>query len=348
MARAAFSHPVSAASRLQDAWLSRGPLAWLLLPLSWLYRLVAAAHRACYRSGLIPPARLPVPVVVVGNLIVGGAGKTPTTMAVVNMLRQRGYTPGIVSRGYGRSNASPLLVGRHTSATDAGDEPLLMHLRTAAPVAVGARRADAARLLLGAHPRIDVIVSDDGLQHWQLARDAQVIVFDERGGGNGWVLPAGPLRQAVPRSVPPQSVVLYNAPRASTALPGHLARRRIAGLLPLAHWWAGHPASLHAVHELQQQPVLAAAGMARPQRYFEMLRALGLDIETLPLPDHYAYASLPWPASTADVIVTEKDAVKLQPGAVGSTRVWVATLDFEIDAAFAEQLLRWLPPPPTS
>lgn len=339
---------MSAASRLQEAWLSRGALAWLLLPLSWLYRLVAAIRWACYRTGLSRSYRFPVPVVVVGNLIVGGAGKTPTTMAVVRLLQQRGYNPGIVSRGYGRAEGSPLLVDRDTPPSESGDEPLLMHLRAAVPVAVGTNRVDAARLLLAAHPRVDLIVSDDGLQHWRLARDAQVLVFDERGGGNGWVLPAGPLREAVPRVVPPRSVVLYNASRPTTPLPGHLASRRLGGIVSLADWWAGRPATLDAVPELRQRAVLAAAGMARPQRYFEMLRQLGLSIETLPLPDHYPYATLPWPPSTLDVVVTEKDAVKLQPGTVGSTRVWVATLDFETDAAFAEQLLQWLPPSPTS
>jgi tetraacyldisaccharide 4'-kinase len=315
---------------------------------SWLYRLIIALRRASYRTGLLRTHRLPVPVIVVGNLIVGGAGKTPTTMAVIEMLKQRGRTPGIISRGYGRSQETALLVRRDMPASAAGDEPLLMHLRTAAPVAVGADRVAAARVLLGAHPEVDVLVSDDGLQHWRLARDAQVIVFDERGGGNGWVLPAGPLREPVPRSVPPRSVVLYNATRASTPLAGHLASRRLAGLASLADWWAGRPATLAPVRELQGRTVLAAAGMARPQRYFEMLRALGLSLDTLPLPDHHPYTTLPWPATTADVIVTEKDAVKLRPDATGATRVWVATLDFEIDAAFAEQLQQWLPPAPTS
>lgn len=339
---------MSAATHLQQAWLTRGPLAWLLLPVSALYRLLVTLRRTGYRTGVMRTHRLPVPVIVVGNLIVGGAGKTPTTMAVVQMLRQRGHTPGIISRGYGRSDNAALLVHRDTPPTAAGDEPLLMHLRTAAPVAVGADRVAAGRMLLAAHPDVDVLVSDDGLQHWRLARDAQVIVFDERGGGNGWVLPAGPLREPVPRTVPPRSVVLYNATRASTPLAGHLARRRLAGLVPLDDWWAARPATLDAVSELQGRAVLAAAGMARPQRYFEMLRALGLSIDTLSLPDHYPYSDLPWPATTADVIVTEKDAVKLRPGTTGATRVWVATLDFEIDAAFAEQLQQWLPPAPTS
>jgi tetraacyldisaccharide 4'-kinase len=339
---------VPAASTLQEAWLTRGALAWLLWPLSWLYRTVVALRRAAYRIGLLRSHRLPVPVIVVGNLIVGGAGKTPTTMALVELLRAHGHQPGIVSRGYGRSTAAPQLVTRETPVNAAGDEPLLMHLRTGAPVAVGTDRVAAGRLLIEAHPGLTVIVTDDGLQHWRLARDAQVIVFDERGGGNGWVLPAGPLREPVPRAVPERSLVLYNAPRPSTALPGHLAQRRLRGLVPLEGWWAGEPAVPEVFASLQGREVIAAAGMARPQRYFEMLRAQGLQIAELPLPDHDPFTTLPWPHTAHHVIVTEKDAVKLRPGHMGQTKVWVATLDFEIDAAIARQLLPWLLPAPTT
>jgi tetraacyldisaccharide 4'-kinase len=335
---------VPASSTLQQAWLSHGAIACLLWPLSCLYRSVVALRRTGYRTGLLRTHRLPVPVLVVGNLIVGGAGKTPTTMAVIELLRAHGHRPGILSRGYGRSSGVPQLVTRDTPAGDAGDEPLLMHLRTDAPTAVGADRVAAGRLLLQQHPELTVLVCDDGLQHWRLARDAQLIVFDERGGGNGWLLPAGPLREPVPDTVPPRSLVIYNASRASTALPGHLAQGRLRGLVPLADWWAGRPGTAEAFAALRGRAVVAAGGMARPQRYFEMLRAQGLQVDELPLPDHHPFDTLPWPATTGDVVVTEKDAVKLRPERMGATRVWVATLDFEIDAAIARQLLPWLTP----
>jgi tetraacyldisaccharide 4'-kinase len=336
---------VSFASQLQAAWLDRGWLARLLLPASWLYRALLCLRASGYRLGVRRAERLPVPVVVVGNLVAGGAGKTPTTIALIQLLRERGFTPGIVSRGYGRASTKSALVDRGTPASSVGDEPLLMHLRTGAPVAVGTDRAEAGRLLLRAHPEVDLLVSDDGLQHLRLARDAQVIVFDERGAGNGWLLPAGPLREPVPSAVPPRSVMLYNAPAPSTPLHGHLARRRLVGLSSLSAWRAGHPATMEALAQLQGHPVLAAAGLARPQRFFDMLRSLGLSITELPLPDHHDFAALPWPADTAEVVVTEKDAVKLTPDAMGRTRVWVATLDFELDAVFAAELLQWLPSP---
>lgn len=334
---------MSAASQLQAAWLRRGGLARALLPLSWLYLALISLRAACFRLRLMRSVRLPVPVVVVGNLVAGGAGKTPTTIALVQLLRERGFAPGIVSRGYGRHSDNIVLLNRDTPVHEAGDEPLLLHLRSGVPVAVGADRVAAGQALLRAHPAVNIVVSDDGLQHQRLARDAQVIVFDERGAGNGWLLPAGPLREPVPATVPPRSVVLYNATSPSTALRGHLATRRLTGLVPLAEWSQGRAAKPEAFAELKGRSVLAAAGLARPQRFFEMLRAQGLSITELPLPDHHDFATLPWPADTAEVVVTEKDAVKLRPDAIGSTRVWVATLDFELSPAFASELMQWLP-----
>ena len=325
-----------------------------LWPAAALFGALTALRRTLYRIGWLRATTLPVPVVVVGNLIAGGAGKTPTVMAVVHLLRARGHVPGIVSRGHGRRPAGCLLVQRATKAEQCGDEPLLLHLRTGAPVCVGRDRVAGARMLLAHHPLVDVIVSDDGLQHLALARTAQVLVFDARGVGNGWLLPAGPLRERLPLRVPPRTVVLYNAPTASTALPGSLVHGRLAGVVPLAGWWRGEPASMIALGELGAlaesggAPVVAAAGLANPQRFFTMLSQAGLRITPLPLPDHYAYpagAALPWPADTTDVVVTEKDAVKLAPAAMGATRVWVATLDFCPDAAFDAALLALLPAP---
>ena len=323
----------------------RGPLARAMLPLAAVFGALAALRRGLYRVGPLPTHALPVPVVVVGNLITGGAGKTPTVIAVVGLLRRHGYMPGIVSRGHGGSHAGALEVTRDMSATRTGDEPLLMHLRTAAPLVVGRDRVAAARELLGRHPQVDVIVSDDGLQHLALARTAQVIVFDERGGGNGWLLPAGPLREKLPNALPPRSLIVYNAAAPSTPLPGTLAQRRLAGVVPLRDWWVGKAASRDALDALRGRPLVAAAGLAHPERFFAMLREAGLRFDPLPLPDHHDYAALPWPPGTADVVLTEKDAIKLDPDRSGATRIWVAPLDFELDAAFESALLALLPPP---
>jgi tetraacyldisaccharide 4'-kinase len=307
-----------------------------------LFRTLVVTRNTFYALRLRKPLPLPVPVVVVGNLIAGGAGKTPTVMAVVRRLQAAGRSPAIISRGYGRAGNAPTIVEvEHDSpATQTGDEPLLLRLRLNVPVFVGADRVAAARAALAAHPQVDVLVSDDGLQHLRLPRTAQVVVFDERGAGNGWMLPAGPLREPLTRLPPPRTVVLYNAPQASTAWTGHLAQRRLAGLVDLAGWWAGRPATMASLKLLaaNETPVIAAAGVSRPERFFGMLRAAGLAITPLPLPDHHAYATLPWPADAPDVIVTEKDAVKLRAERFGSvpsaTRIWVAPLDFCGDTAF--------------
>jgi len=326
-------------------WLTRGVIARLLLPLAWIFGAIVALRHGLYRVHLLRMHRVDVPVVVVGNLVAGGAGKTPVVLALIEVLRARGYTPGIVSRGYGGRVDGVLVLDGQTSAAQAGDEPTLLHRRSGAPVAVGRDRLAAARALRLAHRNVDVIVSDDGLQHLRLARDAQLIVFDERGVGNGWLMPAGPLRDALPDHLPPRTLVVYNAGAASTALPGTLGIRSLAGVTSLAEWRRGGEPSAAALEALRGRPVVAVAGVARPQRFFSMLHERGLTITPLPMPDHHAYATLPWPADTADVVVTEKDAIKLDPLASGRTRIWVAPLDFRLDADVAPALLALLPPP---
>jgi tetraacyldisaccharide 4'-kinase len=330
---------------LQEAWDGRGLASTLLLPLAWVFGTVAATRRQLYRSHALSTRRLPVPVVVVGNLLAGGAGKTPTVIAVAALLRSRGYAPGIVSRGYGRRDDRVRIVGRESSSAEVGDEPLLLRRRTGVPVAVGADRAAAADALLRAHPDIDVLVGDDGLQHLRLERDAEVLVFDERGAGNGRLLPAGPLREPVPRRLRPRQVVLYNADRPSTPLPGHTARRSLAGVVRLERWWAGERPSPDALDALRDRNVWAAAGMARPQRFFAMLREHGLSVTELALADHHDFRVLPWPAEATDVVVTEKDAVKLTGLPPSQTRIWVAALDFRPDPGFDAALLALLPGP---
>jgi tetraacyldisaccharide 4'-kinase len=211
---------------------------------------------------------------------------------------------------------------------------------------VAAQRIDAARALCAAQPSIDVLVADDGLQHLALARDAQLIVFDERGAGNGLLLPAGPLREPLPRVVPERTLVLYNAPQPTTALPGFTVHRALAGVIELSRWWQGERADRNSWQALRARRVLACAGTAMPQRFFSMLEAQGLTFDRLALPDHADFSPLPWPDDTADVVLTEKDAVKIRPDGIGRTRVWVAPLDFELDDAVGQALARWLPPPP--
>ena len=342
-----------------ESWLSRlwwqpepAQLAWFLWPLSMLYLGLWLAYR---RTRPLANA-LPVPVLVVGNHVVGGAGKTPTVIAIVQALQRAGHRPGVISRGHGRSgHGSGAVHAVHAvqlddSVTTAGDEPLLICRRCAVPVWVGRRRADAGRALCAAHPEVDVLVSDDGLQHAPLVRSAELVVFDERGAGNGLLLPAGPLREPLPQTVPRWRRVLYTAGASSTGLPGALALRSIASALPLAAWRTGGASAAAAavtLSALQGRTLVAAAGIAAPSKFFNMLRAAGLSIEALPLPDHHAYdadSTLPWPADTPDVVTTEKDAVKLDPQRMGNTRVWVVPLDLTLPQPLIDDMLALLFP----
>jgi tetraacyldisaccharide 4'-kinase len=327
-----------------------------LVPLGALVAAVASRRRRDATRAGRAPARLPVAVIVVGNVIVGGAGKTPTVIALVDLLRQWGRTPGIVSRGHGRAGDEARLLDAATAATADpavfGDEPVLMHRRTGAPVAVARRRREAALGLLAAHPEVDVLVADDGLQHHALARDIELVVFDGRGLGNGRTLPAGPLRERAgdiwPAPAPgrPERFILVNGhwpapparPLPAPAERCWVAARALGGAVELADWQRGMPASAGALDALRGRAVLAAAGIGDPERFFAMLEARGLRIERLPLPDHATLQPLPWPPSTNEVIVTEKDAVKLAGRAPPGLRVWVVTLDFGLPHGLGDAL----------
>ena len=307
---------------VQQAWLRRGPLAWSLLPLSLLFGTVSAARRLLYRIGVLRSVRMPVPVVVVGNVVAGGAGKTPVILELLEHLRERGLHAGVVSRGYGRAATDCREVLDTSNATDVGDEPLLVKQRSGVSVFVAARRAQAAQALLAAYPGTQVVLSDDGLQHLALARDVEICVFDERGTGNGWLLPAGPLREPWPRAV---NFVLR--PAAAQTLGGHGLERRLASTARRCD------GSTIALQKLSGQPVHALAAIGTPEVFFRMLREQGLQLATaLALPDHDALAQLqvlrqlPGP-----LLCTEKDAVKLwglRPDA------WAVPLELVIEPSF--------------
>lgn len=352
-------------AHLQRAWLGRGLTAWALTPVALLYGALVGLRRTAFRLGLFRIQRLPVPVLVVGNRIAGGAGKTPTTLALLQHLCKRGWHPGVLTRGHGARPMpeTPLLLDASTEAQlDAirtGDEPWLIWRRGQVPLMIGRDRAACGRELQAQHPEIDILVCDDGLQHLQLHRDIEVIVFDERGVGNGWLLPAGPLREpADTQAVSPLAaapIVLYNADRASTRQAGHLARRGLGSITPLVDWWAGRSATASPPRRAH-----AMAGIAHPERFFQSLRALAIEVTPCPLRDHAAFDTLPWGNEVQDLIVTEKDAVKLDPQRIArerpTTRVWVAALDFspepsfwnELDAALARLQPRVAQPQPRS
>lgn len=327
-------------SLLTRAWLRRGLLAWSLLPLALLFRLLAALRRLLFRAGLLKSERLPVPVVVVGNIFIGGTGKTPLTIWLVHALRAAGLTPGVISRGHGGKESAPRAVTLESDPLEVGDEPLLIAARAGCPVVVGRRRAQAGRALLGLHPEVDVLVADDGLQHYALARDVEILLFDGRGVGNGWTLPAGPLREPPARR---RDFTVVNAPEIPPALAravqGQPYRMQLAGGLaePLARPGAPVPLS-----SLAGRRIAAAAGIGNPGRFFAMLRSHGLAFTELPLPDHHDFLDQPFAGLDADVIlITEKDAVKCRQldNLKDDPRLWVVPVTAQLDPALAEQIV---------
>lgn len=336
-------------AQFAQAWQRRGALAWALTPLAAVFAAVSGARRAAFAAGWLKRVRVGVPVVVVGNVTVGGTGKTPTVIALVEALRAAGFSPGVVSRGYGAKIDRPTPVTPDTPARLSGDEPLLIARRTGVPVWVSPDRVAAATALCGAHRDIDVIVSDDGLQHYRLARDVEIVVFDHRLGGNGFLLPAGPLREPLSRR---RDATLVNNPfeRTLPAWPNTFALKLEPGdawhlanpalRRPLAQFAADAATPGQGARITSDKPakpgsqaaprIVAAAGIGSPERFFATLRAAGLAPQTMPLPDHYAYATNPFADVTADaILVTEKDAVKL--GAWNDARIWVVPVEAALD-----------------
>lgn len=287
---------------LQDLWARRGPAALALWPVSQLYAALVLLRKLCFRYGLLRVRRLPVPVVVVGNIVVGGAGKTPVVIALARHLLKAGHRVGVISRGHGRRNTSGLEVTTEASADQCGDEPLLIKRKLGLPVFVGQDRAGAAHQLLAAYPGTTVILSDDGLQHLALERDIEICVFDPRGLGNGFMLPAGPLREPWPRTV---DLILDSAPAPQA---GHHAVARV-----LADQLVRADGSKRPLSSLHDQPVVAVAGIANPNQFFTMLRERGLRLlYAQALPDHHDFRGWSRPVPTdVPLIFTEKDATKL-------------------------------------
>lgn len=345
-----------AEARWQAIWARRDWKSRLLWPVSQIYRALVVWRRRRYAKGRWPVERLPVPVVVVGNVVVGGAGKTPTVMALIAHLRSQGWSPGVVSRGHGRLGAEVLELGAETTAAEAGDEPTLIHRRTGVPVVVGKRRVEAARALLAAHPEVNLLICDDGLQHFALGRDIAIAVFDDRGTGNGWLLPAGLLREPWPPepgdAFSPQFVLLQrrvaSGPVAAPALPAgaasYVATRRLASTARNAH------GEERPLSELAGQELVAVAGIARPEVFFEMLRDQGLTLSRcVTLPDHAppdAYQAV-LTSLSATLVCTEKDAVKLFAlaqalPANARPSLWAVPLELQLDPGFLAALDRRL------
>jgi tetraacyldisaccharide 4'-kinase len=316
--------------RLVRTWYSHSRWSLLVLPLSWLFCAFAVLRRSAYRSGLLRRHALGVKVVVVGNITVGGTGKTPMVIALVQRLQRTGLCVGILCRGYrGRSRHWPLRVTAASDPQQVGDEAVLLAARTGAPVFAGPDRLAAGRALLAQHP-CDVLICDDGLQHYRLRRDLEILLVDPRRGyGNRQCLPAGPLREPLSRLQTVDAVVEYGA----------AAGRRFGTTLSISTACRlADPPESRPLDAFSGQSVHAVAGIADPQRFFSALRGVGIEVEPHAFPDHHAFSAedLAFDDSRP-VLMTEKDAVKC--AAFAASHWWSVPAELELDAAFVDWLV---------
>lgn len=322
---------------LEHLWYRGSPWGLLLLPASGLFGVLTGLRRALYRLGLLPVALLPVPVVVVGNISVGGTGKTPLVSWLAAFLRAEGYHPAIVSRGYGGAAAGPRAVGQEGDPASVGDEPVLLARRAGCPVWVGRDRVAAARALLRAHPECDVLLSDDGLQHYRLGRQVEIVVLDgARRFGNGLLLPAGPLREGKGRLASVDAVVanLGNEPA------GKSVEAREYAMILCGHTFYNleRPEVRIEPESLRGKRLHAVAGIGNPGRFFGFLRKLGLEVAEHPFPDHYSYRPEDLHFDRPDaILMTEKDAVKCARFACGNC--WALAVEVEVDPGLGALLL---------
>jgi tetraacyldisaccharide 4'-kinase len=322
----------SVAELLNRIWYGNSPLRWALWPVSALYLALARARRAAYRRGWRPTVEAAVPVIVVGNVSVGGTGKTPFVIWLAEQLKQRGRTVGIVTRGYrGKGTVWPRAVTATSDPREVGDEPVLLARRTGCPVVAGPDRVACVEALL-ARSRVDVVLSDDGLQHYRLGRAFEIAVVDgARGMGNGLCLPAGPLRE------PPSRLQEVDATVVNGRGWGHAGVFRAEAVVTRVYQLKD--GSLRSLDTFLKEPVHAVAGIGNPQRFFDLLRDAGLDVEAHPLEDH---AEITLDDLTFDepgaVLITEKDAVKCEH--LKPNGVWCVVVDLQFDADSTARLMR--------
>lgn len=324
---------------IEQHWQRLTPVSAALLPLGLLFAGVARLRRAAYTLGMLRQHKLPVPVIVIGNISVGGTGKTPLTIYLASRLRQLGLRPGIVSRGYGGSAQQPTCVTGDSPAALVGDEPILIARHSGCPVFVCRDRAAAGAALLAAHPDCNLLLCDDGMQHYQLARDLEIAVVDAaRGFGNSLPLPAGPLRE-MPARLGKVSAIVTNGP-GTLPLPVEVPifRMQLRG----SHCYRlNAPHETCAATELNRGKVMAVAGIGNPQRFFSQLHSLGLTAEHTAFADHHAFTptDLAFPGYDT-ILLTEKDAVKC--AGFKDDRIWVFPVSAELEPDLAQFIVHRL------
>lgn len=298
---------------LQKQWMSMTIWHLVLMPLSWFFAAITNVRTWLYQSGSFKSYHLNAPVIVVGNINVGGTGKTPLVIWLAEQLKLAGYHPGIISRGYGGGAKCVMGVQSCSDPLEVGDEPVLIATRTACPVYIGSNRIEAGRALLKAYPACDVIVSDDGLQHYRMQRDVEIVVYDSvKGFGNGALLPAGPLREPIRRLKSVDAIVSNGKAdvHQQALFDNHM--KPIEMQLEATDFYQLNDNHLKcSASAFTQQKILAIAGIGNPNRFFQQLRDFGLHFETQAYPDHHTFQPKDFEQIKADIVLmTEKDAVK--------------------------------------
>jgi tetraacyldisaccharide 4'-kinase len=321
---------------LEQQWYRFGFWHLLLAPLAFLFWLISSLRRFCYQVGLIRSHKLPVPVIVVGNISVGGTGKTPLVIWLAEQLKKQGYSPAIISRGYGGSSGSVMHVHVDSDVAVVGDEPVLLAKRSQCPVWVGRERVKLAQALLRAHPECNIIISDDGLQHYRLQRDFEIVVVDgSRRFGNGWLLPAGPLREPASRLKAVDATV-YNGDKHNGSEPvlnAFLMQLEGKGFHNLLD-----PTKTAQATVFTEKSICAIAGVGNPARFFQQLSDLGLQFKSLVFPDHHAFRPADLQNIKADaILMTEKDAVKCT--AFAKAHWWYLPVNAVVDEALVTRII---------
>jgi tetraacyldisaccharide 4'-kinase len=311
---------------------------WLipLLPLSVLFGFSVWLRRSLYRAGWLASVALPIPVVVIGNITIGGTGKTPLVIWLTHYLRERGYFPGVISRGHGGQAAEPIPVYAGSNPVQVGDEPPLIARHSSCPVWVGRDRVQAAQALLKAHPECNVLISDDGLQHYRLRRDVEIVVVDGAWRfGNNFLLPAGPLREPVSRLNSVDAIIINGTVRKPILANKPVYEMQLEGETFYQVSKQDHPV---AAAELPRDRVVAVAGIGHPQRFFAHLHALGFTFTQYDFPDHHFYTShdLHFPHAQV-ILMTEKDAVKCEK--IAPEAAWYLHVDAQVSNDLGQQVL---------
>lgn len=315
-----------------DFWQSNNWVSTLLKPLSCLYQSLSEKNKC---KKLKVQKKLAVPVIVVGNINVGGTGKTPVTIALISELQQQGLKVGLISRGYGRKDEFLVVSDEKASSELLGDEPYLIHKKTNVPVAVASQRYDAGLALLEKYPDLDVIVSDDGLQHYALHRDFEIAVFGKQGIGNGYVMPAGPLRESVNRLKTVDAIVTIDDEQ-QFLLPYLQKCYKIAQRL-------GVPYQLNNFKQTREwnefSHVSAIAGIAHPSNFFNALSAKSIEVSAYPFGDHHTYRDTDFTNMVEPILMTEKDAVKCTQ-ILNDHDAWVVPLETTLPSGFIELIIQ--------